>query len=214
MTAAVISVVLGYSAAPLIQSKLHEERSASHLQTVLASSQAPKSDVALALPTVETASIDQLRQMAEKGNPAAENALGLRYFQGSEKDGIAQNEKEAFRWFNNAAEHGNPQAQSKLGFLYWSGRGVPKDLNKAYFWTVIARARGDEGNRDLAAVLASGMTRAQAAAIQEQAGLLAPASAFHRQTRSRPLEEISDVRFKISDCNSFWHQSAITNLQP
>lgn len=171
VTAAVISVVLGYSAAPLIQSKLHEERSASHLQTVLASSQAPKSDVALALPTVETASIDQLRQMAEKGNPAAENALGLRYFQGSEKDGIAQNEKEAFRWFNNAAEHGNPQAQSKLGFLYWSGRGVPKDLNKAYFWTVIARARGDEGNRELAAVLASGMTRAQAAAIQEQASL-------------------------------------------
>ena len=171
MTAAVISVVLGYSAAPLIQSKLHQERSESHLQTVLASSQAPKSDVALALPTVETASIDQLRQMAEKGNPAAENALGLRYFQGSEKDGIAQNEKEAFRWFNNAAEHGNPQAQSKLGFLYWSGRGVPKDLNKAYFWTVIARARGDEGNRELAAVLASGMTRAQAAAIQEQASL-------------------------------------------
>jgi hypothetical protein len=44
-------------------------------------------------------------------------------------------------------------------------------LNKAYFWTVIARARGDEGNRELAALLASGMTRAQAAAIQEQASL-------------------------------------------
>jgi hypothetical protein len=61
-------------------------------------------------------------------------------------------------------------AQSKLGFLYWSGRGVPKDFNKAYFWTVLARARGDEGSRDLAAVLASGMTRAQAATIEEQAG--------------------------------------------
>jgi hypothetical protein len=171
VTAAVISVVLGYSAAPLIQSKLHQERGQSHLQTVLASSQAPKSDFAVPPPTVETATVDQLRQMAEKGNSAAENALGLRYFQGSEKDGIAQNEKEAFRWFDSAAEHGNPQAQSKLGFLYWSGRGVPKDLNKAYFWTVIARARGDEGNRELAAVLASGMTRAQAAAIQEQASL-------------------------------------------
>lgn len=171
VTAAVISVVLGYSAAPLIQSKLHEERGQSHLQTVLASSQAPKSDFAVPLPTVETATVDQLRQMAEKGNPAAENALGLRYFQGSDKDGIAQNEREAFHWFDSAAEHGNPQAQSKLGFLYWSGRGVAKDLNKAYFWTVIARARGDEGNRELAALLASGMTRAQAAAIQEQASL-------------------------------------------
>lgn len=56
-----------------------------------------------------------------------------------------------------------------MGFLYWGGRGVPKDVNQAYFWTVLARARGDEENKDLAAVLASGMTRSQAAAIEQQA---------------------------------------------
>jgi TPR repeat protein len=108
--------------------------------------------------------------MAEKGNPAAENALGLRYFKGDEQNGIRQDEKEAFRWFSSAADHGSLAAQTKLGFLYWSGRGVPKDLNKAYFWTVLASARGDEGNRDLAALLAASMTRAQAAQIKEQAG--------------------------------------------
>jgi len=172
IAAIVIFFVLGYSTAPIIQSKLRQERGQSHLQTVLASSQAPKSDSLLAAtPKFETATIDQLRQMAEKGNPVAENALGLRYFEGDEKNGIPQDENEAFRWFNSAAEHGNLAAQSKLGFLYWSGRGVPKDLNKAYFWTVLARARGDAKNRDLAALLASGMTRAQAAAIQEQASL-------------------------------------------
>jgi hypothetical protein len=36
---------------------------------------------------------------------------------------------------------------------------------------VLARARGDEGNKDLATVLSSGMTRAQSAAIEQQANL-------------------------------------------
>jgi hypothetical protein len=170
--AAMIFMALGYMLAPLIQSKILERRG--HLQTVLASSQPPRDSQAAAVPaapSVETATLDQLRQMAEKGDPAAENALGLRYFQGDEKNGIRQDERQAFRWFSSAADHGSLAAQSKLGFLYWSGRGAPKDPNKAYFWTVLARARGDEGNKDLATVLSSGMTRAQSAAIEQQANL-------------------------------------------
>jgi hypothetical protein len=163
-----IFFVLGYSLAPWIESRVRE-RGRSHLQTVFASSLAPK-PLTISPPAIEIATIEQLRQMADNGNPAAENALGLRYFQGDETNGIAQDEKEAFRWFSSAADHGNLPAQAKLGFLYWSGRGVPKDLNKAYFWTVVARTRGDQGNRDLGTLLASGMTRAQAAAIEEQAG--------------------------------------------
>jgi len=112
-----------------------------------------------------------LQQMAMKGDAAAENAIGLRYFQGAPKEGIRQDEKEAFRWFNKAAEDGSLPAQAKLSFLYWSGRGVPKDINKAYFWTVLARARGDQGNKDLATVLSSGMTRSQAASIEQQADM-------------------------------------------
>jgi len=167
---ATIATTMGYvlapwiqkDVAPWVQNKLHD-RGRSQLQTVLASSQPPK------LPSIETASFDQLKQMADNGDPGAENALGLRYFQGDPKDQIQQDERQAFRWFSAAAEGGNLAAQSKLGFLYWSGRGVPKDVNKAYFWTVLARARGDEGSKDLAAVLASGMTRAQTAAIEQQA---------------------------------------------
>jgi hypothetical protein len=173
-----ISLVLGVVCAPWIQAKL-EERRPSHMQTVLASSQTPKSPTLP--PAIETATVDQLRQMAESGNASAENALGLRYFQGDERNGIAQDEKEAFRWFSSAAEHGSLPAQTKLGFLYWSGRGVPKDLNKAYFWTVLARARGDAGNRDLAALLESGMTRAQAAVITEQADAW-----IRRQSTAKP----------------------------
>jgi len=168
--AATIFGALGYGLAPWIQkevapwvmSKLHLRQS--HLPTVLASAPAPG-------PTVETATPEQLRQMAEKGDPAAENALGLRYFEGDAQAGIRQDEKEAFRWFNRAAEDGSLSAQAKLGFLYAGGRGVPKDLNRAYFWTVLARARGDESNKYLATVLSSNMTRGQAAAIEQQADL-------------------------------------------
>ncbi|MFZ0805848.1 MAG: GAF domain-containing protein [Candidatus Sulfotelmatobacter sp.] len=168
--AATIALALGYRLAPWIQSdvapwlqsKIHA-REHTQMQTVLASSQAPK------LPSVETASFDQLEQMADNGDPAAQNAIGLRYFQGDAKNQVPQDERQAFRWFTAAAEGGNLAAQSKLGFLYWSGRGVPKDVNKAYFWTVLARARGDEGSKDLAAVLASRMTRSQTASIEQQA---------------------------------------------
>jgi len=180
--AAAIFGVLGDISAPWIQSKL-QERGQSHLQTVFASSPAPKSE-SLATPSalaIETASIEQLRQLADRGNPAAENALGLRYFQGDEKSGIRQDEKVAFRWFSSAAEHGSLPAQSKLGSLYWGGRGAPKDLTKAYFWTALARARGDKGSQDLAPLLASGLTRAQAAAIEEQAGVW-----LQRQLPSKP----------------------------
>jgi TPR repeat protein len=161
--AGTIFLALGYLLAPTIQSRF-QEQGKPHLPTVLASSQAPKE-------TVETANIEQLKQMAENGDPAAENALGLRYFQGDDEDNISRDEKEAFHWFSRAAEHGNLSAQAKLGSLYWGGRGVSKDINQAYFWTVLARARGDEQNRDLAAILSSGMTRSQAAAIEQQADL-------------------------------------------
>ncbi len=168
--AATIFGALGYGLAPWIQkevspwlqAKLHLRPT--RLPTVLASAPAPG-------PTVETATPEQLQQMAEKGDPAAENALGLLFFQGDAKAGIRQDEKEAFRWFNRAAEDGSLSAQAKLGFLYAGGRGVPKDVNRAYFWTVLARARGDESNKYLATVLSSNMTRGQAAAIEQQADL-------------------------------------------
>jgi len=140
------------------------------MQTVLASTQPPSSEAAsMAAPAIETASFEQLLQLAEKGDAAAENALGLRYFQGDRSNKIPRDERQAFRWFRRAADHGSLPAQSKLGNLYWGGRGVSKDLNQAYFWTLLARARGDKESKDLAAILASGLTRSQTAAIQQQA---------------------------------------------
>lgn len=166
---AAVSLALGFVSAPWIQSevapwvqhKLHNHAQP-QLQTVLASSRPPRSDVA----AVETATLDQLRQMAKNGDPIAQNALGLRYATG---DGVALNEEEAVTWFTKAAEQGNVAAQSKLGSLYYSGRGVPQDSNRAYFWMVVARMSGDDASRALAPFVRARLTRAQVASIEQDA---------------------------------------------
>jgi len=160
--AAAIFLVIGYTSAPLIQKKL-QSRGAAHLQSVLASSPSPTAPASAASPSVETASLDQLRQMAEKGDPAAQNLLGLRYFSG---EGVNQDEREAARWFTKAAEQGNVSAQSRLGSIYFRGRDLPQNLNQAYFWMVLARANGDENSKVLAPLVAAHITHAQATSIE------------------------------------------------
>ncbi|HEY3973051.1 MAG TPA: GAF domain-containing protein [Candidatus Sulfotelmatobacter sp.] len=170
--AILIATILGFYSAPLIQAKL-QQRHASSMQTVLASSSAPAlenpSPATPSAPSVATASPDELRQMADHNDAAAENALGLRYFQGDEKSGIVRDEKQAFEWFRRAADHGSLPAQAKLGALYWGGRGVPVDVSQAYFWAVLARARGDKASKDLAPLWASRLTPTQCTAIEQQA---------------------------------------------
>jgi TPR repeat protein len=131
---------------------------------VLASTQPPKT--ISADPAIETATFEQLKRIADKGDPAAENALGLRYATG---EGVTLDEQEAVRWFTRAAEKGNVPAQSKLGSIYFSGRGVPQDPNRAYFWMMVARLSGDDASATLAPFVRAQLTRAQVAAIEQDA---------------------------------------------
>ncbi len=163
--AAAISLVLGVILAPWIQSKIHNPAAYAE-QTVLASSRAPAQPAATPPPTAVTASLEQLRQLAQKGDPSAENALGIRFAAG---DGVRQDDAEAAHWFTKAAEHLNVNAQATLGTRYWVGRGVPQSLTQAYFWTVLARAQGDQDSKMFAQILTTHLTRAQAATIEQQA---------------------------------------------
>lgn len=198
--AVTISGALGYLTAPLIQAKLME-RGRGQLPTVLASSAPPKPDLALSAnpstAALENASFEQVRQLAEKSDPAAENAFALRYFQGDEKAGIKRDEKEAVRWFIQAAQHGNVAAQSKLGFLYWDGvHGLPKDINKAYLWTTVACSHKDalpdpavSYSKGLAPVLRHQLTLDQAKAIEHQAQQWLERNNPNRKpTASRPVK--------------------------
>ncbi len=168
LVAAIIALALGFLLAPRIQpwiqNKFHVRR-LGHEQTVLASSRGSVESAALP----DSSRLEGLRALAQRNDPTAENAIGLLYAQGDESQSIKRDSSEAAHWFTRAAEHGSISAQYKLALLYWGGHGVPKDANKAYFWAVLARAGGQEGSKDLAKVLANGMTRAQAAAIEQQA---------------------------------------------
>jgi putative methionine-R-sulfoxide reductase with GAF domain len=164
MAAAAIFLALGYQSAPLIESKLRQRGPSSALPTVLASSHAPKSgNAAPDGPSVETASLEQLRQMAEKGDAAAQNALGLRYATG---DGLIVNERQAVYWFTRSAEQGNVPAQSKLGSVYFRGKDIPQNFSQAYFWMVLARASGDETSKILAPTVAGHLTQDQITSIE------------------------------------------------
>jgi GAF domain/Sel1 repeat/PilZ domain len=166
MAAAAIFLALGYQTAPLIESKLRQ-RGHSTLQTVLASTQPPKpANVSSDGPSVETATLEQLRQMAEKGDPAAQNALGLRYATG---DGLIVNERQAVYWFTRAAEQGNVPSQSKLGSVYFRGKDIPQNFSQAYFWMVLARASGDETSKALAPTVAGHLTQDQITSIEMDA---------------------------------------------
>lgn len=167
--AGAISMALGMISAPWIQSSAvpwvgNKIRTHQHteLPTVLASSKPP----APSLSDVEAASFEQLQKMAVNGDPNAQNALGLRYATG---DGVQLDEREAVRWFIKAAEQGNVLAQSKLGSIYYSGRGVPQDSNRAYFWMAVARLNGDDASETLAPFVRARLTRAQIAAIEQDA---------------------------------------------
>jgi len=165
MTLGVLSAPwIQLSAVPWMTQKIRARKNA-QLQTVLASSKAPTPTAASG---IETASLEQLRQMANKGDPNAQNALGLHYATG---DGVELNEQEAIRWFIKAAEQGNVLAQSKLGSIYYSGRGVPQDPNRAYFWMAVARLNGDDASKTLAPFVRARLTRAQVAAIEQNAGV-------------------------------------------
>jgi putative methionine-R-sulfoxide reductase with GAF domain len=169
LTAAIIFLALGYVAEPWIQERI-QSRGRGEEHTVLASAK-PPSEAAFstaAVPSANTTNLAQLRELASRGDSAAENALGLLYAAGDEKQGIKRDESGAARWFTKAAEHGSVPAQSKLGSLYWGGRGVAKDDNQAYFWTVLARAKGDSASQVLAPFIAMRLTLAQRKAIEQQ----------------------------------------------
>jgi putative methionine-R-sulfoxide reductase with GAF domain len=110
--------------------------------------------------------LEEIRKLAEQGDPAAQFALGAHYVTG---EGLTQNFPEAAHWFSLAAEQGHTTAQSTLGAYYGIGRGVPQDYSKAYFWSILAQAGGDEASKYRIPLLVSHLSRAQIVIIEQQA---------------------------------------------
>jgi TPR repeat protein len=83
-----------------------------------------------------------LRPLADAGDPEAQFALGLLFFEGR---GVSQDAETAAEWFRRAAEQGKADAQANLGILYNVGRGVPQDVNEAAVWLRRAAEQGHAG---------------------------------------------------------------------
>jgi hypothetical protein len=171
IAAATIALALGFILAPWIQ-EMMQAHAASRNQTVLASSRPltpaePNPSHALQAKSVsDAAALEQLRKLADRGDPSSEYALGARYAFG---DGVGQNYSEAVRWFFRAAEQGHVISQATLGAYYMAGRGVSVDLSKAYFWAYLARSGGDAGSKLRVEMLSSQIPRSEILVLEQRA---------------------------------------------
>ncbi|XP_076442621.1 protein sel-1 homolog 1-like [Babylonia areolata] len=77
---------------------------------------------------------------AESGNGNAYAYLGKMYSEGSPY--IPQNNVTALQYFKKAADKNNPIGQAGLGMMYLHGKGVDKDLSKAFRYFSLAADQG------------------------------------------------------------------------
>jgi uncharacterized protein len=78
--------------------------------------------------------------LAEQGDAPAQTNLGVMYEQGR---GVAQNYRQAMKWFRLAALQGNASAQSNLGVMYYRGQGIAQDYREAMKWYWLGAEQGN-----------------------------------------------------------------------
>ena len=162
VAASSIVTVLGYLLAPWVAERFHPAK-----PNIVEAARQP---VVAAAPTItgpaKPLNLSDVRKRAELGDPYEQVALATRYATGED---VPQDYSTALRWFLTAAEQGHVGAQDTLGAYYYLGRGARKDITRAYFWSVLARAAGKSASKDRVAFMSSQLTRAQAQAIQREA---------------------------------------------
>ncbi len=168
-----VAMVLGYLLAPTIQKRWMGQPKLAQNSGQNSPQASSKSSLGSPYSLQKTTgqqgrvlSPDDLRKLAEQGNPDAQYQMGILYHDGSV---VPKDDTQAVQWFQRAAEQGYIRAQSTLGAYYWAGRGVPQDLIKAYFWSQLALAQGDENSKSRLEGLSAQMTQSQVANARQQA---------------------------------------------
>jgi eukaryotic-like serine/threonine-protein kinase len=78
-------------------------------------------------------SLSDITAAANRGDPAAQNALGVKYAGG--EDGLSRDDTKAVEWYQKAAQQGFAKAQTNLGDMYLYGRGgLDKSPDEALSW--------------------------------------------------------------------------------
>jgi len=164
--AALIALVLGYLLAPWLERFFTPPPRLAALvpieQPVLKTvAQKPAPRAPLSATT-----LDQMRKLAEDGDPSAQFSMGTHYAIG---DGVKLDSAEAARWFTKAADQGHVLAQDLMGAYYEVGRGVPKDLRKAYFWSLLGSAGNSQTSKHRVVTLAASLAQADVEAARKDA---------------------------------------------
>jgi serine/threonine-protein kinase len=101
----------------------------------IAAAPAAKASAVPAMPggaAASLGSLDDIVAAANRGEVAAQNALGVKYASG---DGLPRDDTKAVEWYRKAAQQGFAKSQANLGDMYLSGRGgLDKDYNQALSW--------------------------------------------------------------------------------
>jgi uncharacterized protein len=98
-------------------------------------------------------SLEELKPLAAKGDPAACFELGLRHLEGN---GTPKNIPRALALLKEAAQGGVGNASFRLGKLYYDGTDVPVNFAQALdHYTVAARAGVSEAQHNLGVMLVS-----------------------------------------------------------
>jgi TPR repeat protein len=82
-------------------------------------------------PEYQARVLAELRTRVERGEAAAQYALGRHYYKGV---GVAQNWPEAFYWFREAAGRDHTGAQLTLGLCYLRGEGTAQNDEESIPW--------------------------------------------------------------------------------
>ncbi len=80
-----------------------------------------------------------LRELAEGGNPEAQNELGERYEDGR---GVGRDYEVAVSWYRQAADQQYARGLNNVGRMYSRGRGVSRDAAEAARWYRLSAEQG------------------------------------------------------------------------
>jgi serine/threonine-protein kinase len=86
-------------------------------------------------------SLADLIPAADRGEPPAQNELGVKYAAG--EDGLPRDDVKAVEWYRKAAVQGYAKAETNLGDMYLAGRGgLDKNPLQALSWYLKAAQQG------------------------------------------------------------------------
>lgn len=88
--------------------------------------------------------IDELRAVAEAGDPDAQFRMGDLYGGYAGEAGLPYDETQMAYWYERAASNGHVGAQISYASLFLYGRGRPADMTQALYWYERAAEQGDD----------------------------------------------------------------------